>query len=201
MSSALLVFGSPAKFSRSSALADAIGEQLAANGIRTGALSIADVPADDLIAGRWDGPAAQRLAAKVADADALVIATPVYKASFSGSLKTLLDLLPERALDGKIVLPVATGGTLAHFLAVEYALKPVLSALGARHILSGVFAHETQIRVGEAALRHEDIDAEVRVRIEDSVEHLTELLEYVDARRLNATSTLATIALQARCSA
>jgi hypothetical protein len=58
----------------------------------------------------------------------------VYKASFSGALKTLLDLFPERALEGKVVLPFATGGTIAHMLAVDYALKPVLSALKAQEI-------------------------------------------------------------------
>lgn len=201
MSSALLVFGSPAKFSRSSALADVIGEQLLANGVKTSSISINEIPAEDLIAGRWEGQAAQRFVRKVAEVDAVVIATPVYKASFSGALKAMLDLLPERALAGKIVLPVATGGTLAHLLAVEYALKPVLSALGARHILSGVFAHEAQVPVVTDQISYEDIDAEVKLRIEDSVEYLTELLEHADARRLNASSALADIALQARCSA
>ncbi len=57
------------------------------------------------------------------------------------ALKTLLDLLPERALQGKVVLPLATCGcTLAHLLAVDHALKPVLSALKAQEILHGVFA-------------------------------------------------------------
>ncbi|MGK4624046.1 NAD(P)H-dependent oxidoreductase, partial [Raoultella ornithinolytica] len=60
-------------------------------------------------------------------------------------LKTLLDLLPERALDGKVVLPLATGGTVAHLLAVDYALKPVLNALKAQEILHGVFADDSQV--------------------------------------------------------
>ncbi len=63
---------------------------------------------------------------------------------FSGALKTLLDLLPERALEGKIVLPLATGGTIAHMLAVDYALKPVLNALKAQEILHGVFADDSR---------------------------------------------------------
>ena len=57
----------------------------------------------------------------------------------------MLDLLPERALEGKVVLPLATGGTVAHLLAVDYALKPVLSALKAQEILHGVFADDSQI--------------------------------------------------------
>ncbi len=66
-------------------------------------------------------------------------------AAYSGALKTLLDLLPERALQGKVVLPLATGGTVAHLLAVDYALKPVLSALKAQEILHGVFADDSQV--------------------------------------------------------
>ncbi|MFY2980449.1 NAD(P)H-dependent oxidoreductase, partial [Klebsiella pneumoniae] len=83
---------------------------------------------------RFDNPALHTLNEQLAGADGLIIATPVYKASFSGALKTLLDLLPERALEGKIVLPLATGGTIAHMLAVDYALKPVLNALKAQEI-------------------------------------------------------------------
>jgi FMN reductase len=180
-------------------IAKAVGIRLGANGIRTATTSLGDVPAEDLVGGRWDSHAARAWGAKVAQADAVVIATPVYKASFSGGLKALLDLLPERALADKIVLPIASGGTLAHLLAVEYALKPVLSVLGARHILSGVFAHEAQVSfVGDGPCV---FDAEVQSRIEESVEQLTELLEHADARRLLTSEPLAAISQRARCSA
>jgi FMN reductase len=43
------------------------------------------------------------------------------------------------------VLPLATGGTVAHLLAVDYALKPVLNALKAQEILHGVFADDSQV--------------------------------------------------------
>ena len=88
---------------------------------------------------------------QIANADGLVIATPVYKASFSGALKTVLDLLPERALAHKIVLPMATGGSIAHMLAVDYALKPVLSALKAQELLHGIFAEDSQIAYAEGS--------------------------------------------------
>lgn len=44
-----------------------------------------------------------------------------------------------------MVLPLATGGTVAHLLAVDYALKPVLSTLKAQEILHGVFADDSQV--------------------------------------------------------
>ncbi len=62
---------------------------------------------------------------------AVVVATPIYKAAYTGGLKALFDILPQSALRGKTVLPLATGGSPAHLLAIDYALKPVLSALGA----------------------------------------------------------------------
>ncbi len=43
------------------------------------------------------------------------------------------------------MLPLATGGTVAHLLAVNYALKPVLKALKAQEILHGVFADDSQV--------------------------------------------------------
>ena len=48
------------------------------------------------------------------------------------------------------VLPLATGGSLAHFLALDYALKPVLAALGARDILDGVYATDAQLAPHES---------------------------------------------------
>ena len=82
-------------------------------------------------------------------ADGVVVATPVYKASYSGLLKTLLDLLPQRALADKVVLPLATGGTLAHVLVLDYALRPVLSALGSSDIVQGYFLLDQAVTVAE----------------------------------------------------
>jgi FMN reductase len=53
-------------------------------------------------------------------------------------------------------------------------LKPVLSALGARHILAGVYATDTQVRLDEFGAR--EIDGEVSQRLDDSVERLSELV-------------------------
>ncbi|HEX3138682.1 MAG TPA: NAD(P)H-dependent oxidoreductase, partial [Rhizobacter sp.] len=82
---------------------------------------------------------------EVAQAQVVLVATPIYKAAYSGLLKAFLDLLPQDGLRDKTVLPLATGGSIAHLLALDYALKPVLSALGARDILDPVFATDSQI--------------------------------------------------------
>ena len=90
-------------------------------------------------------------------ADLVVVATPIYKAAYSGVLKAFLDLLPQDGLQGKQVLVLGTGGSIAHLLALDYALKPVLSALGARHILDVVYAEDTQFVRNEQG--HQPVDA------------------------------------------
>ena len=143
--------GSPSQRSRSGVLLEKTRQWLQDKGVEVVSYQIRDFPAEDLLHARFDSPKVIDLLQQVANADGLVIATPVYKASFSGALKTVLDLLPERALAHKIVLPMATGGSIAHMLAVDYALKPVLSALKAQELLHGIFAEDSQIAYAEGS--------------------------------------------------
>ena len=143
--------GSPSQRSRSGVLLEKTRQWLQDKGVEVVSYQIRDFPAEDLLHARFDSPKVIDLLQQVANADGLVIATPVYKASFSGALKTVLDLLPERALAHKIVLPIATGGSIAHMLAVDYALKPVLSALKAQELLHGIFAEDSQIAYAEGS--------------------------------------------------
>jgi FMN reductase len=94
----------------------------------------------------------------------VVISSPVYKASFSGVLKVFLDLLPQFGLGGKVVLPLMTGGTTAHVLAIDYALRPVLLTLGALHVVTGLFLLDKSIahRPGGGV----DLDPEVQARLD-----------------------------------
>ena len=96
-----------------------------------------------------DTPALWSAADTIAQADGVVVATPVYKASYTGLLKAFLDLLPENALAGKVVLPLVTGGTIGHLLAIDYALRPVLTALGADHVVQGRFLLDADIVRGD----------------------------------------------------
>ncbi|POT57887.1 NADPH-dependent FMN reductase [Citrobacter amalonaticus] len=137
--------GSPRFPSRSSALLEYAREKLSEQGVEIYHWNLHNFEPADLLYARFDSPALKTLTEQLKEADGLIVATPVYKAAYSGALKTLLDLLPERALEGKVVLPLATGGTVAHLLAVDYALKPVLSALKAQEILHGVFADDSQV--------------------------------------------------------
>ncbi|WP_095108741.1 NADPH-dependent FMN reductase [Pseudomonas sp. Irchel 3E20] len=143
--------GSPSQRSRSAVLLDLSKRWLQQQGVEVVSYQVRDFAAEDLLHARFDSPKVIDLLQQIENADGLLIATPVYKASFAGALKTILDLLPERALSHKVVLPMATGGSIAHMLAVDYALKPVLSALKAQEMLHGIFAEDSQIAYGEGS--------------------------------------------------
>jgi FMN reductase len=69
--------------------------------------------------------------AAIAAADTVVVATPTYKATFTGVLKVLLDALPHRGLAGKTAVPVVTAGTIEQADRAAAALSELLAELGA----------------------------------------------------------------------
>lgn len=141
---------SPSEHSRSAWLTQFALTRLAGRTARQDDILVRALPAEALLSADVQHPAVAAAVHAVEAADLVVIGTPIYKAAYSGLLKVFLDLLPPDALRDKLVLPLATGGSPAHFLALDYALKPVLSALGARHVLDGVFATDAQLRRHEA---------------------------------------------------
>ncbi|HSC85014.1 MAG TPA: NADPH-dependent FMN reductase [Pseudomonas sp.] len=184
----VLLSGSPSARSRTELLLEHVSQRLREHRVEVSLLRVRDFPAEDLLFARFESPAVQQLQRVVASADGLVVATPVYKASISGALKVLLDLLPERALAHKVILPLASGGSPAHLLAVDYALKPVLAALKAQEMLAGVFAVDKQIAYAERD-RPAQLDSELVERLDESVEHLLAALarrpQPIDPKLLN----------------
>ncbi|WP_151771881.1 FMN reductase [Streptomyces abyssomicinicus] len=76
----------------------------------------------------------------VAEADGLIVVTPVFSASYSGLFKAFFDVLDQGALDGKPVLIAATGGSARHSLVLDHALRPLFSYLKAVVVPTGVYA-------------------------------------------------------------
>lgn len=113
--------------------------------------------------------------AKVAEAAAVIVLTPVYQAAYSGILKAYLDLIPQKGLKGKTVLPIAVGGSSHHLLMIEYALKPVLSVLNAERILQGVYIIDRMIERTEDGFEiHEEacarLDEQLKLLLTESTE-------------------------------
>lgn len=81
----------------------------------------------------------------VLDAEILVVASPTYKGSYTGLLKSFLDRLGHQALSGKVALPLLVMGDPRHALAVESHLRPLLVELGANVPTPGLALLESQI--------------------------------------------------------
>ncbi|HWG26513.1 NADPH-dependent FMN reductase [Actinospica sp.] len=172
MATVLTVSASPSAHSKSAATRRLVDEQLTALGHSVHGLDARDLPPAPLLGADTSHPAIAEALELFERAQGVVVVTPVYKASYSGLLKTLLDLLPQSGLARKVVLPLATGGTTAHVLAIDYALRPVLSSLGSAHVVQGyflldqhitrepdgraVFGDETRASLGRAVTRFAD---------------------------------------------
>lgn len=95
-------------------------------------------------------PVLQHAVAQLAAADIIVVASPVYKGSYTGLFKHFIDLLDPQLLKGKTVLLAATGGTDLHALMLEYQLRPLFSFFGAQTVPAAVFLKDS------ALIKHAD---------------------------------------------
>ena len=173
MPNVVALAGSPSHPSRSFAVLEYARRAVEKEGLSTASINVRDLPPEVLIYGQFANPDLKAVNDLVVEAKGIIIATPVYKAAYTGVLKAYLDLLPQKSLAGKVILPIATGGTLGHLLAINYALKPVLSELGASHILAGVYVLDTQIQSYD----------ETSVQLEEETEQIlrSQLQEFVGA--------------------
>lgn len=144
----LAVSGSPSPNSRTAWLTELICERLRAPETRVDHIRVIDLDLAPLARGDGTNASVAAFAEAIAEAHGLIVATPIYKAAYSGLIKMGLDGLPQYALAGKVVLPVATGGSPAHVLALDYALRPVLQSMGARHVAQSLFVSEQDVVAG-----------------------------------------------------
>lgn len=87
----------------------------------------------------------RRALALVEEADAYLVATPVYRATYTGALKNFFDLVPNDPdgrdpLRGKVVGLLATGGSDHHYLVLEHQLRPLFGFFGAYTPTRAVYA-------------------------------------------------------------
>ncbi len=88
---------------------------------------------------------------QVMAADMYLIGTQIFRASFTASLKNLLDLVPVEGLMGKVCGLVAMGATEHHYLAVDSQLRPVLAWFGAHLVPGVVYLQSRQFQEGKLA--------------------------------------------------
>lgn len=88
----------------------------------------------------FPSPKLQQALDLVTSADALVVVTPTFSASYSGLFKSFIDIIEPDALVGMPMILGATAGTERHSLMIEHAMRPLFTYLGADPVRTGVFA-------------------------------------------------------------
>ena len=101
-------------------------------------------------------PIAEDALRRIESATLLIVASPVYRASFTGLFKHVFDFVGQYALIDKPVLLAATGGSDRHALIIEHQFRPLFSFFQAITLPIGVYASDTDFvdyRIDSQALR------------------------------------------------
>ena len=143
-------------------------------------LNLADAPIDICNGRPLDayGEATRDAVARIAGAGAVLIGAPVYRASFPGVLKNLLDITPVEALQNKPVGIVAMGGSPHHYLAVDTQLRQVLAWFGAHVAPTAVYLTGSDFRDGQL------VSDTARTDLGALVETLIALMRRLDRKSL-----------------
>jgi FMN reductase len=135
------------------AIQTAVDLASARDGASASLLSLADFRlgfADGRPPERLDDDTASIVAA-LAGADCVLLASPVYRASFTGALKNLLDLTPLETLRAKPIGIVAMGASPHHYLGVDWHLRAVLAWFGALVAPTSVYLETAHFQDGRLA--------------------------------------------------
>jgi FMN reductase len=78
----------------------------------------------------------------------LIVATPVFRGSYTGMFKHFFDLIDQDALIDKPILLAASGGSQRHALMIDHQLRPLFSFFQARTLPLGVYATDADFKDG-----------------------------------------------------
>jgi FMN reductase len=171
MTRIVTVSGSPFPNSRTQLLAEWLGARVAVEGIEVRSISVPDLCPQELLSCKTDGPTLKAALSLIDQAHGVIFVTPVHKAAYSGALKAFIDVLPQHGLEGKVAFPVAVGGSMAHALAIDYGLWPVLASMNASHVISSVFVQDRLLeRMDPRGLK---VEADIAKRLEMAIREFT----------------------------
>jgi FMN reductase len=137
MTNVVILVGNPKPASRTLAVAQAARAALfREDGLGGSTIDLAEHTAELF---EWPSASMDALVGSVAAADVLIVASPTYKASYTGLLKSFLDRYPHNGLDGVVAVPVMTGSDLGHAMAPEIHLRSLLVELGATVPTRGLY--------------------------------------------------------------
>lgn len=89
------------------------------------------------------GSEGEAILRRIETADLLVVGSPVYRASYTGALKHVFDLVGYDALAGKPVILAATGGSQMHGLVTDHQFRPLLAFFRALSLPTTLYAVES----------------------------------------------------------
>jgi FMN reductase len=143
------------------------GRPATANVIELGPIAV-DI-ARAAVAG-FPGEQIQAAIDRLAAADAIIAATPVYKAGISGLFKSFVDVLDNDLIVAKPVLLAATGGTPRHALVIDDQMRPLFSYMRALTLPTSVYAAPQDWGTTELGTRIERAANELVVMVRAGVE-------------------------------
>jgi FMN reductase len=162
MATILIVSGSPSPAAPTGVLLTRAAGLLSSLGHEVHTLTVRDLPTVALLSADLLDPSIRHAMELVDRADGIVVASPVYRAAYSGLVQSFLNLLGKTVLTGKVVLPIANGGTQGHLVAIEYALRPLLAARGATNVVPGHFVPDAEAQDELSTSAALELDAAVR---------------------------------------
>jgi FMN reductase len=92
----------------------------------------------------WSSETVSDLVEQVAGSLVVVVASPTYKATYTGLLKAFLDRFPHQGLGSVTAVPLMLGGSPAHSLAIDHGLRPLLVELGATVPTGGLYVLDSE---------------------------------------------------------
>lgn len=111
-------------------------------------IDLLELSADGLLGRREDASVAAAVSLAV-EAEVLVVATPIYRATYTGALKAFFDRLPTDGLQGVGVVLCATAGSPMHFLALDTGLRPMIASLAGFSVPTTVYVTSADFDDGE----------------------------------------------------
>ncbi|GAK13057.1 NAD(P)H-dependent oxidoreductase [Geomicrobium sp. JCM 19039] len=165
MTDVAIIYGGVKAESRLNVLTDYAIDHLESTQQSYSVIPVFELPSEDLITANSKRAEIANALKTVQEARAVIVLTPVFKSAYSGVLKTFLDLLPMKSLENKVVLPIMIGGSFGHLLAIDYSLKPVLTALGASWIQKGSYVLDAHVAEGRI------IEQQAEARMHTELEH------------------------------
>jgi FMN reductase len=139
----VVLVGNPKPQSRTLRIAETMTEKLLGAGIDE--MTVIDLAVHSSHIFEWPSPVMAQLNQAVVDCDLLIVASPTYKATYTGLLKGFLDRYPANGLSGVIAIPMMTGGDLTHSMGVDVNLRPLLIELGASLPTKGLYFVASQM--------------------------------------------------------